>query len=140
MNLSELVLERKIFDIKIGESLTHNLEIITEEDGDIPGISGFYIRDYFFEILVANGIVVGIQFDFRYETVKPSFLEFGEIEIVLSENTRLKDFTEYLEKINIEFEIIESKLESKKVTLKKSNASFYFDDDNHKLFKLSILK
>ncbi|WP_143161794.1 hypothetical protein [Flavobacterium fontis] len=138
MNLSELILERKISDIKIGDNLNHNIEIIKEEEGDIPCIAGFYIRDYFFEIIVAKGIVVGIQFDFQYETRELSFLKFGDVEIVLSENTSLKNFKNFLDKVDIEFETVESKLESTKVILKKSNSSFYFDDENFKLFKLRV--
>ncbi|TPG34761.1 hypothetical protein [Flavobacterium pectinovorum] len=114
MNLSELILERKIFDIKIGESINESqyLEIITEEDGDIPGTLDYYIHDFFFEIIVANEVVVGIQFDFSYESEKSNFFSVGEMEIVLNEKTNLEEFINYLKKTDIKFETIESKFES----------------------------
>ena len=140
MNLSELILERKISDIQIGKGINEleNLEIIAEEDGDIPGLLGYYINDNFFEIIVVNKRIAGIQFDFTYETEKPNFFNFQEMEVMLNEKTSFQEFIDYLNKTNIEFEIVESKFESKKVVLKKSIASFYFDDDKQKLFKLSV--
>ena len=139
MNLSELILEKRIYDIKIGESIDKfpDLELISAEEGDIPGIFGFYVEDLFFEVIVINKVVIGIQFDFQYEIKKPNFFNIEGIEIKLTENTSLQNFIEYLKKVNLEFEIIESKFESLKVVLKKSNTSFYFDDDNQKLFKLN---
>ncbi|NIF06099.1 hypothetical protein F3J23_11675 [Chryseobacterium sp. Tr-659] len=139
MNLSELILERKIANISIGDNLKDisNLEITTHQDGDIPALYGLYIDDLFFEIIVIDNIIRGIQFDFSYEIAAPNTFEVNDIKMILDENTSIVELANHLKKLNFEFEIIESKFESKKIRLEKYKTNFYFDDRCNKLFKLS---
>ncbi|MFZ4928169.1 hypothetical protein [Chryseobacterium sp. Mn2064] len=139
MNLSELILEGKIADVSIGSHLknTSGLEIITHQEGDIPGLRGLYIDDLFFEIVVLDDFIKGIHFDFRYEMKAPNTFEVDDIRMALDDNTTLIDLANHLKKMNIAFEIVEPTFESRKIRLLKYKSNFYFNNENDKLFKLT---
>ena len=134
MNISELLLDRKLLTIKIGEKTNNipNLELICDQQGNIPALFGYRIGKLYFEITVIENIIIGIQFDFSYDIGKISF-EIDENKIPLDGETELTDLLSFLKNTNLDFETIDSKIEPKRITLTKSNSNFYFNNGDRLL-------
>ncbi|MES2543951.1 MAG: hypothetical protein V4548_03635 [Bacteroidota bacterium] len=137
MNLSELILDKKLLTIKIGHDANSisNLELICSQEGDIPALFGYYVGNLYFEITVIESIVIGIQIDFSYDTEK-IFFELCENKIMLNEETAFHDLFSFLKNTNLDFDTIESEIEAKRITLKKSDTNFYFSE-NDTLMKIN---
>ncbi|MGH1516682.1 hypothetical protein [Chryseobacterium sp. JK1] len=139
MDLSELILERKVGNISVGDHLknTLDLDIISHQEGNIPGLYGLYLDDLFFEVIVLDDVIKGIYFDFTYEIKEPNTFECNGIKMILDDNTTLINLADHLKKMNIGFEIIEPTFESRKIRLEKYKSNFYFDNESDTLFKLT---
>jgi len=134
MNISELLLDRKLLTIKIGEKTNNipNLELICDQQGNIPTLFGYRVDKLYFEITVIENIIIGIQFDFSYDIGKISF-EINENKIPLDGETELTDLLSFLKNTNLDFDTIESKIEPKRIALTKSNSNFYFSNGDRLL-------
>jgi hypothetical protein len=134
MNISKLILDKNLLTIKIGENINSvlNLELINNQDGDIPALFGYNIGNNYFEITAIENIVIGIKLDFKYETENISF-ELNGNKIILNGETKFRDLIFFLKNTNLDFNIVESKIEPKRITLKKSDTNFYFSDEDERL-------
>ena len=134
MNISDLILEQKLLNIKIGDKINHisNLELISDQQGDIPALFGYYIDYLYFEITIIEHTVIGIQFDFSYDTGKIS-IEIQGNKIELDRKTTRSDLIYFLKNINCDFENIESETEPKRIVLPQTKCCFYFGDDDRLL-------
>lgn len=134
MNISNLILEGKLLNIKIGENADRisNLESISVQQGDIPALYGYYIDHLYFEITVIENTVVGIQFDLSYDTGKVS-IETKENKIELDGKTTFSDLVSFLKSIDWDFDHIGSEVCPKRIVMNRSECSFYFNYDDRLL-------
>lgn len=139
MDISKLLFNEILADLKIGKPADYrdDLEGITEQEGDIPGIKMFTHNGFDFEIIILDEIILGIQYDFTYEQTGDLFMTVNDEKLALNHTLVSKDLENFLIRNNIHFDLHESNIEPFTIKLKNLNSAFYFDN-NHQLFKISV--
>lgn len=139
MDISKLLFNETLAELKIGEAADYrnNLEIVTEQEGDIPGIKTLTLNGFAFEITLLDDVILGIQYDFTYEQTDGLFMMVNDEKLPLNHTLVSKDLENFLVSNKINFDLHESNIEPFTIKLKNLNSAFYFDND-HQLFKISV--
>lgn len=139
MDISKVLFNEILADLKIGRSAdsSDDLQVITEQEGDIPGIKILSLNGFDFEIISINEVILGIQYDFTYDNPEELFFKTNDETLFLHQNLVSKNVEDFLVRNKINFDLFESDQEPFTLQLKNSNSKFYFDN-HHQLFKISV--
>ncbi|MGX7668743.1 hypothetical protein [Flavobacterium pedocola] len=132
MNLSDFILNGQLENLKVGATLSDaklELEPLIGEEGDIPGL--YEYTD--FQITGFKNIVIGIAFDFEYETEKKYVLNSASKNVTIGFNTTLNAFENFLKEANLEYELRDSTADDfKEIHLLQSNIILRFINPDFK--------
>lgn len=139
MDISKLLFNETLAELKIGKAADYrnHLEIVTEQEGDIPSIKTLTLNGFDFEITLLDDVILGIQYDFTYEQTDGLFMTVNDEKLMLNHTLVSKDLENFLVSNKINFDLHESNIEPFTIKLKNLNSAFYFDND-HQLFKISV--
>lgn len=107
MQLSNFILNSEVGDLKIGSKISEselNLDIILEGSGDIPSIYNLEYKADFFEITTYKGIILGISYDFKYNTEKKHQIKIGSNHFKIGFKTSIRECLKYFEENKLEFQ------------------------------------
>lgn len=107
MQLSNFIINSEVGDLKIGSKVSDselNLDINLEGSGDIPSIYNLEYKTDFFEITTFNGIVLGISFDFKYNTEKKHQIKINSNHFNIGFKTSISECLKNFEENKLEFQ------------------------------------
>lgn len=138
MILEDFILEGEVAGIKIGKiiSSSSQVELIQNEEGDIPGLYSCTLENLYFEITTFSKIVIGIQFDFSYDAEKVYGLCKNNHTFFIGFNTTYEKAQKSLKILNVDFKKSTVDDDNFELTLLKSGVSLLFFRNN--LNKASI--
>nr|WP_294934876.1 hypothetical protein [uncultured Flavobacterium sp.] len=130
MDISEFIFKGQIKGIKIGDSISNskmNLEELTSEEDDIPSLHTLEVNSDSFQITCLKNTVIGLSFDFEYETEKMYNLNIKSKNFQIGFKTKLADFENFLKDTNTKYLLADSQNEdSKEIYLTESKVSLRF--------------
>ncbi|MBC5834612.1 hypothetical protein G6N05_09095 [Flavobacterium sp. F372] len=107
MQLSNFILNSEVEDLKIGSKVSDselNLDVILEGSGDIPSIYNLEYKTDLFEITTYKGIILGISFDFKYDTEKKHQIKINSNHFNIGFKTSIRECLKYFEENKLEFQ------------------------------------
>ena len=107
MDISEFILKGQIENLKVGANISNykvKLEEVTCEEGDIPSL--YELGD--FQITCLKNIVIGILYDFEYDTEKKYNLKLASKNFKVGFNTKLNDVETFLKEVSLKYELLNS--------------------------------
>jgi len=145
MIFSEYIFNGKLLDNVVGDDVdlvkeNSRLDIIQEEEGDIPGLYRLSCNGNYFQITTIKNRIVGIEFDFEYDTEKKYLLRDKELDFYIGYTTTYEDCIEFLTTCNVNFKATDFDENNSQILIIKSNLilRFYKQSKNKTLFKASI--
>ncbi|TGD56847.1 hypothetical protein [Flavobacterium humi] len=105
MTFSDFIFNGKLGDLSVGGTTygKTNLDLVQEEDGDIPGLYEVLNEEQYFQVSTIKNTIVGITFDFEYDTEKSYPIHYQENNYRIGFNTAYADFVAFLETSHIDF-------------------------------------
>ena len=139
-DLSIFLLSGQFQQLKIGSNI-QNIKMpfynVTIEDGDIPSLYNLEDENESFQFTTLKNIVIGISYDFQYNTKISYNISIENLKFDLGYKTSFADLIAFLKLSNLDFEIDKPKEEdSTEIKLKKSDVLLSFSEYN--LIKASV--
>ena len=145
MIFSEYIFNGKLIDFVVGDAIQMvkekaTLDVMQEEEGDIPGLHQLSYKGDYFQIITIKDIIVGIEFDFEYNTEKKHLVRDKKLDFYIGYTATYEDCIEFLATCNVNFKATDLDENNSQIVIIKSNLAlrFYKQSKNKTLFKASI--